>query len=111
MNTTILKNTILPFFCSMPSSNSPSWKDDVSAESRALRRKQKAETHFSSGCGYGKEKKRVIDIFWSSMWPSLEKLGWTKVRHLERLVVALPLLYYSGYCVVAYSTHSRTAGR
>jgi hypothetical protein len=64
----------------MSSSNSPTPKDGVSAESRALRRKQKAEAHLTSGCGFGKEKRRLIDEFWSSMWPGLEKLGWTKVR-------------------------------
>jgi hypothetical protein len=65
----------------MSSSNSPTSKDHASAETRALRRKQKAEAHLTSGCGFGKEKRRLIDVFWSSMWPGLEKLGWIKVRN------------------------------
>ena len=71
----------------MSSSNSPTPKDDVSAESRSLRRRQKAEAHLTSGCGFGKEKRRLVDGFWSNMWPGLTKLGWTKVRRLRTSVV------------------------
>jgi hypothetical protein len=60
--------------------SSPAKQEDASAESRSLRRRQKGEAHLTSGCGFGKEKIKLIDGFWTNMWPSLEKLGWSKVR-------------------------------
>lgn len=66
-------------------SNSPTAnKDATFNEGRSLRRRQKCEAHLTSGCGFGKSKKRLIDGFWASMWPGLEELGWTKVSTILR---------------------------
>lgn len=84
----------------MSSSNSPP-RDDVSAETRSLRRRQKAEAHLTSGCGFGKEKRKLMDAFWASMWPGLEeKLGWTKVRLLRRVVVLVVRVRVMGIMIL-----------
>jgi len=51
-----------------------------------FRRKLENEAYLTAGCGKGKEKIRTVDAFWSTVWPGLERLGWTKVRtHVDLL--------------------------
>lgn len=44
--------------------------------------KAKREANFTAGLGYGLKKKRLLDAFWSIVWPGLEKLGWRQVCNL-----------------------------
>lgn len=52
---------------------------DSTAQSRQSRRRSKFKTRLTSDCGTGEGKQKLIRYFWDRMWPSLEKIGWTKV--------------------------------
>ena len=52
---------------------------DDEDEGRQSRRKQKQYAHVSSGCGFGRPKKLLLESFWKVLWPQLVNLGWTKV--------------------------------
>ena len=58
--------------------------DDEEAENDLIReeeRKAKSEAYLTSGCGYGNKKQKLVNTFWSLVWPQLvANLGWKKVR-------------------------------
>jgi hypothetical protein len=45
--------------------------------------KAKREANVTAGLGYGLKKKRILDAFWTIIWPGLEKLGWRRVSKLN----------------------------
>jgi len=49
-------------------------------EEKRLKRKASLEAGVTVGLGYGKKKKKHVEVFYSAMWPVLEGGGWTLVR-------------------------------
>ena len=54
-------------------------KSTTVGDSKDLQKKTKSESYLTSGCGYGKSKKKLVGAFWAIVWPGLEKAGWRKV--------------------------------
>ncbi|KAL7506562.1 hypothetical protein ACHAXN_003828 [Cyclotella atomus] len=52
----------------------------VNQERSRLKRKQSLEAQVTSGCGGGKKKARIIDSFYGTLWPILERIGWKLVK-------------------------------
>ena len=48
-------------------------------EGRRLKRKQSLEAQVTTGCGGGRKKQRIVDAFYSTLWPLLEEAGWNMV--------------------------------
>ena len=46
---------------------------------RRLKRKQSLEASVTAGCGYGKKKQRIVEAFYSTVWPLLSTAGWEMV--------------------------------
>merc|ERR1711862_540419 len=52
----------------------------IDDEKKAIKR-VKQETYLTSGCGYGRAKKRLLQAFWSTLWPKLENdCNWQKIE-------------------------------
>jgi hypothetical protein len=46
---------------------------------KAFQRKVKRETYLTSGFESARDKNRMIDLFYTEIWPQLQELGWDKV--------------------------------
>jgi hypothetical protein len=55
----------------------------VNQERSRLKRKQSLEAQVTSGCGGGKKKARIIDSFYGTLWPILERIGWKLVSNIR----------------------------
>ena len=54
------------------------------------------EALLTAGLGYGRKKRETLAVFWGTVWPSLEKIGWKRVSDFRetKVFVSFPVLKF-----------------
>lgn len=74
-------------------------------EERRLKRKQSLESQVTSGCGGGSKKRRIVDAFYDTLWPILEKAGWKLVSSLINKMTGISERQYGFWLDVSANVH------
>lgn len=75
------QEALIPLTTTSLDTTSTAAADSSKKDNKKKGSNKKNETNLTSGCGYGRAKKRLLSAFWSTLWPKLEKdCNWRKVR-------------------------------